>query len=91
MTDNPQSSHARRILCIYCDLSEFLEQTRPPDPELVDLIEQAFLDGQIDSQEGELAYPWLMGKIHTQKRAQTLLGLFTDYLLDKGNSILVLP
>ena len=28
----------------------------PPDPELVGLIEEAFLDGQIDSQMAELAY-----------------------------------
>ena len=28
----------------------------PPDPELVDLIERAFLDGQIDSEVAELAY-----------------------------------
>ncbi len=45
--------------CIHCDLSEILEQTRPPDPELVDLIEQAFLEGQIDTRKAELAYLWL--------------------------------
>ncbi len=38
------------------DLSELLEQTRPPDPELVDLIEWAFLEGQIDGQKADLAY-----------------------------------
>jgi hypothetical protein len=32
----------------------------PPDPELVDLIEWAFLDGQIDGQTADLAYAWLM-------------------------------
>ncbi len=42
--------------CLHCDLSELLEQTRPPDPDLVDLIEQAFIEGQIDSQKAELAY-----------------------------------
>jgi hypothetical protein len=42
--------------CIHCDLSEILEQTWPPDPELVDLIEHAFIDGQIDSRKAELAY-----------------------------------
>jgi len=47
--------------CIHCDLFEILEQTRPSDPELVDLIEQAFIDGQIDCQEAELAYLWLIG------------------------------
>jgi len=60
---------------LHCDLSEILEQTRPPDPELVDLIEQAFIQGQIDSQKAELAYLWLMGKILTQKRAQISIGL----------------
>jgi hypothetical protein len=40
----------------HCDLSEILEQTRPPDPELVDLIEQAFLEGQIDGLSVDLAY-----------------------------------
>ena len=36
-------------------------KNRPPDFELVDLIEQAFLEGQIDSERVELAYLWLMG------------------------------
>ncbi len=45
--------------CLQCDLSEILEQTRPPDPELVDLIEQAFFVGQIDSQRADLAYLFL--------------------------------
>jgi len=46
--------------CLHCDLSEILEQTRPLDPELVDLIEQAFIEGQIDSQKAEQAYLSLM-------------------------------
>jgi hypothetical protein len=41
------------------DLSELLEQTRPPDSELVDLVEWAFLEGQIDGQKADLAYLWL--------------------------------
>ena len=41
------------------NLSELLEQTRPPDSELVDLIEQAFLEGQIDGLKADLAYLWL--------------------------------
>ncbi len=45
--------------CLQCDLSEILEQTRPPDPELVDLIEKAFLEGQSDSRKAELAYTYL--------------------------------
>jgi len=44
------------------DLSELLEQTRPPDPELADLIEWTFLEGQIDGREAELAYEWLEAK-----------------------------
>ena len=42
-----------------CDLSEILERTRPPDPELVDLIERAFIVGIIDGEAEELAYLWL--------------------------------
>ncbi len=41
------------------DLSELLERTRPPDPEMVDLVEQAFLEGQIDGLRADLAYLWL--------------------------------
>ena len=44
------------------DQSELLELTRPPDPELVDLIEQAFLEGQIDGKKADLAYLWLRAK-----------------------------
>ena len=44
------------MLCLRCDLSQILEQTRPPNPDLVDLIEQAFLEGQIDGQKADLAY-----------------------------------
>ena len=45
--------------CLHCDLSELLELARPPDSELVDLIEQAFLEGQGDGQKTDLAYSWL--------------------------------
>ena len=45
--------------CLECNLSDLLEASRPPDPDLVDLIEQAFLEGQIDSNSTELAYLWL--------------------------------
>ena len=31
----------------------------PPDPDLVALIEQAFLEGQIDGQEADQAYLWI--------------------------------
>ena len=38
----------------------------PPDPELVDMIEQAFLEGQIDGEKADLAYLWLQdhGNLH---------------------------
>ncbi len=52
-----QSGHA---IGMACDLSELLEQTRPPNPELADLIERAFLAHQIDGQRADLAYLWLM-------------------------------
>ena len=45
--------------CLHCDLSELLELARPPDPELVDLIEKAFLASQIDGQRADIAYLWL--------------------------------
>ncbi len=45
--------------CLKCDLPYLLEVSRPPDPELVDLIEQAYLEGQIDSQKADLAYTYL--------------------------------
>ena len=56
---NPQSGHADRMSC---NLSEVLERTRPPDAELVDLIELAFLEGQIDGIKADLAYSWLLAK-----------------------------
>ena len=37
----------------------------PPDSELVALIEQAFLEGQVDSESVELAYLWLQGCKHS--------------------------
>ena len=40
-------------------MEELLLQSRPPDDELVDLIEKAFLEGQIDGQKADLAYSWL--------------------------------
>ncbi len=55
----PQSDHAQRMSF---DLSDLLERTRPPDAELVDLIEQAYLEGQIDGQKADLAYLWLLAK-----------------------------
>ncbi len=45
--------------CLHCDLAEILEQTRPPDSELVDLIEQAYLEAQIDGLQADLAHFFL--------------------------------
>ena len=42
--------------CVHCELSELPEETRPPDPDFVALIEWAFLEGQIDGQTADLAY-----------------------------------
>ena len=56
------TDHAHRMPCIRCELPHLLEVSRPPDPELVDLIEQAFIEGQLDSQKADLAYLWLVSK-----------------------------
>ena len=56
---SPCPGHAWMMLCLDRDLADLLEQTMPPDPELVDLIEWAFLDGQIDAVRADLAYYWL--------------------------------
>jgi len=56
------TEHAHRMPCLKCELPHLLEASRPPDPELVelvDLIEQAFIQGQIDSEKAELAYTYL--------------------------------
>ena len=42
-------------------MEELLRTAMPPDEELVDLIEQAFLEGQIDSVSADLPYLWLVG------------------------------
>ncbi len=54
------TDHAYRMPCLKCELPYLLEASRPLDPELVDLIEPAFIEGQIDSQKAELAYLSLM-------------------------------
>ena len=45
---------------LYCNLPDLLEATMPPDPELAELIEPAYLDCPIDGQTGDLAYAWKM-------------------------------
>ena len=47
------------MICLDCDLAELLEQTMPPDEDMVDLIELAFLEGQINGLKTDLAYFWL--------------------------------
>lgn len=44
---------------LHCELPKLLQDSQPPDPELVDLIEQAYLEGQIDGHKADLAYLWL--------------------------------
>ncbi len=50
--------------CLFCELPNLLANSMPPDPDLVDLIENAFIEGQIDrlDLEAELAYLWLRAK-----------------------------
>jgi hypothetical protein len=57
-----QVIHAGGMFCFQCELPNLLQESMPPDPEMVDLIEWAFLEGQIDSLEAELAYMWLKAK-----------------------------
>jgi hypothetical protein len=40
-------------------MEELLRDAMPPDEELADLIEWAFLDGQIDGEAQTLAFAWL--------------------------------
>jgi hypothetical protein len=48
-----------------------------PDPDLVDLIEQALLEGQIDSKKADLAYLWIQAKkINLPSLARILCGTF---------------
>ena len=43
----------------------------PPDEEMVDLIEWAFLEGQIDGVKADLAYLWLRQREYAAYFAQT--------------------
>ena len=58
----PGVAHSHGMTCLQCELPYLLLESRPPDPELVDLIERAFLEGQIDSLAAELAYLWIQAK-----------------------------
>ena len=45
--------------CLQCEAPNLLLESMPLDPDLVDFIEQAFLEGQIDGQNADLAYACL--------------------------------
>ena len=48
-------------------MEELLRASAPPDPELVDMIEQAFLEGIIDGETEDLAYIWLRVNHHREQ------------------------
>ena len=41
------------------DIESLLLDSVPPDDDFLDLIEKAFLEGQIDGETEDLAYNWL--------------------------------
>jgi hypothetical protein len=43
-------------------VEELLRAAMPPDEQMLDLIERAFLEGQIDGRRADLAYFWLKGQ-----------------------------
>ena len=42
--------HAHRMSCLECEMANLLLEATPPDQDMVELIEQAFSEGQIDCQ-----------------------------------------
>ena len=62
--------------CLHCELPNLIERARPPDEEMVDLIEQAFLEGQIDGVRADLAYSSLLVVLRT--KAGTFAGTSND-------------
>ena len=52
--------------CLQCELPKILEETRPPDPDMVGLIEQAFIEAQIDGLRADLAYFCLLSVLRTK-------------------------
>ena len=48
--------HSHGMPCLHCELPSLLEASLPPDEEMVNLIERAFLEGQIDGLRADLAY-----------------------------------
>ena len=55
----PGFTHSHGMTCLQCELPNLLLESRPPDTELVGLIEREFLEGQIDSQKADSAYAYL--------------------------------
>ena len=51
---------ALRLACLQCELPRLLEASMPPDEEMVDLIQRAFLEGQIDGLKADMAYYQLL-------------------------------
>jgi hypothetical protein len=51
-------------------MEELLRAAMPPDEDLAELIECAFLAGQIDGISADLAYLWLQGRSAQPERFQ---------------------
>jgi hypothetical protein len=64
-----RTDHAYCMSCLQCELPDLLEASRPPDADMVYLIEQAFINGQIDGETVELVYLLLMGDQHLNRGA----------------------
>jgi len=45
--------------CRHCELQKLPEASRPLDSEFANLIEQAFLEGQIDGVKADFVHWWL--------------------------------
>ncbi len=74
------TDHAHKMPCLKCELPYLLEVSRPPDPELIDLIKQAFLEGQIDCRKADLAYTFPA----TRTRRQLLYKGTVKYWIQAG-------
>jgi hypothetical protein len=49
--------------CLTCNLPELLEASMPPDEDMVDFIEWAFLEGQIDGIVMAVSLAWLQADL----------------------------
>ena len=50
--------HSHTMAYLQCELPDLQQDSMPPDPEMVDLIRQAYLEGLIDGSRAELACLW---------------------------------